>query len=79
MTAGASADPLGQLDDDPLGAADVAEPIDVLVVLHLADELPAARSHAGDGGVDVVDRECDMRMPGVFAGACRSPPRLDGA
>src|SRR5436190_2508778 len=55
-----SADLLRQLDDDPLRAADVAEPIDVLVVLHLANELPAARSHAGDGGVDVVDCECDM-------------------
>src|ERR671936_314585 len=55
-----SADLLRQLDDDPLRAADVAEPIDVLVVLHLANELPAARSHAGDGGVDIVDCECDM-------------------
>src|SRR5436190_19385972 len=55
-----SADLLRQLDDDPLRAADVAEPIDVLVVLHLANELPAARSHAGDGVVDIVDCECDM-------------------
>ena len=31
-----------------------------MVVLHLANELPAARSHAGDGGVDIVDCECDM-------------------
>src|SRR4029453_1769728 len=43
-----SADLLRQLDDDLLRAADVAEPIDVFVVLHLANELPAARSHAGD-------------------------------
>jgi hypothetical protein len=49
------ADLLRQLDDDPLGAADIAEPIDVSVVLHLANELPAARSHARDGGVDIVD------------------------
>jgi hypothetical protein len=55
-----SAHLLRQLDDDPLRAADIAEPIDVLVVLHLANELPAARSHAGDGGVDIVDCECDM-------------------
>src|ERR671931_2444961 len=55
-----SADPLRQLDDDPLRAADVAQPIDVFVVLHLANELPAVGSHAGDGGVDVVDCECDM-------------------
>src|SRR5919204_1745274 len=55
-----SADPLRQLDDDPLRTADVAEPIDVFVVLHLANELPAAGSQAGDGGVDVVDCECEM-------------------
>ena len=53
-------DPLGQLDDDSLRAADVTEPIDVLVVLHLADELAAAGLHGGDDGVDVVDSECDM-------------------
>src|SRR5439155_23089100 len=55
-----SADLLRQLDDDPLRAADVAEPIDVFVVLHLVDELTAAGSHAGDGSVDVVDCECEM-------------------
>src|SRR5438105_9571714 len=36
-----SADLLRQLDDDPLRAADVAEPIAVLVALHLANELRA--------------------------------------
>src|SRR2546427_11309913 len=55
-----SADLLRQLDDDPLRAADVAEPIDVFVVLPLVDELTAAGSHAGDGSVDVVDCECEM-------------------
>ena len=33
---------LRELDDDPLRAADVAEPIDVLVALHFAYELRAA-------------------------------------
>jgi hypothetical protein len=37
-----SADLLGQLDDDSLGAADVAEPVAVLVADQLADELGAA-------------------------------------
>src|SRR5690242_11733132 len=32
----ASAEPLRQLDDDPRGAADETELVDVLVVLHLA-------------------------------------------
>ena len=39
-----SADLLCQLDDDPLEAADVAEPVAVLVALQLADELSAAGS-----------------------------------
>lgn len=55
-----SADLLRQLDDDPLRAADVAEPIAVFVALHLANELRAAGSQASDDGVDVVDCECDM-------------------
>ena len=52
-----SADPLRELDDDPLRAADVAEPIAVLVALHLADELRAAGSQARHGDVKVVDSE----------------------
>ena len=55
-----SADLLRQLDDDPLRAADVAEPIAVFVALHLANELRAAGSQASDDGVDVLDGECDM-------------------
>src|ERR1700683_1700650 len=57
---GSSADPLRQLDDDPLRAADVAEPIDVLVALHLTDELGAAGLQPGEDVVDVVDRKCDV-------------------
>lgn len=37
-----SADLFCQLDDDALGAADVAEPVAVLVAHQLADELGAA-------------------------------------
>jgi hypothetical protein len=55
-----STDALCQLDDDSLRAADVAEPVAVLVALQLADELSAAGSQAGDDGVDVFDRERDM-------------------
>src|ERR1700677_3900901 len=55
-----SADRLRQLDDDPLRAADVAEPIALFVALHLANELRAAGSQAGQDGVDVVDGERDM-------------------
>src|ERR1700674_250711 len=61
-----SADLLRELDDDPLRAADVAEPIVVFVALHLANELRAAGLQASDNGVDVVDYECDMAdAPGV--------------
>src|SRR5262249_3387707 len=55
-----SADPLRELDDDPLWAADVAEPVDVFVVLHLSDELAAPGSRGRDSGVDVLDLECDV-------------------
>ncbi|GGM87142.1 hypothetical protein GCM10007977_106360 [Dactylosporangium sucinum] len=41
VTAIRSAELLGQGDDDPLGATDVAEPIAVLVLDQLADELGA--------------------------------------
>jgi hypothetical protein len=37
-----SSDLLGQLDNDSLGAADIAEPVAVLVAHQLADELGAA-------------------------------------
>jgi hypothetical protein len=52
-----SADLFGQSDDDALGAADVAEPIDVLVLLQLADEFGAVGAQAGDDVLDVVDGE----------------------
>src|SRR5881227_3090082 len=55
-----SADLLRQLDDDPLRTADVAEPIAVFVLLHLANQRRAAGSQASDDGVDVVDCECEM-------------------
>jgi hypothetical protein len=59
-----SADLLRQLDDDPLRAADVAEPIDVFVALHLANDLRAAGSQASDDGVDIVDCECQLPSTG---------------
>lgn len=55
-----SADLLRQLDDDPRRAAHVAEPVAVLVVLQLADQLAAMRSQAGEGCIDVVDDEEDV-------------------
>ena len=42
-----SAELFGQSDDDALGPADVAEPIAVLVLRQLADELGAVGAQAG--------------------------------
>src|SRR4051795_5068704 len=55
-----SADLLRQLDDDSRRAAHVAEPVAVLVVLQLADQLAAMRSQGGEGCLDVVDGEEDV-------------------
>jgi hypothetical protein len=52
---GPLAELLGQRDDDPLGAADVAEPVAVLVLRLLSNELRAVGSQSGDSGIDVVD------------------------
>ena len=41
----------------PSRAADVAEPVAVLVLLELADELSAAGSQTGNDGVDALDGE----------------------
>ncbi len=57
----------------------VPVPIAVFVALHLAHELRAAGSQASDDGVDVVDCECDMADARGVRGACRWPPRPDGA
>src|SRR5918995_2092924 len=54
-----SAELLGQCDDDALGAADVTEPILVLVLHHLADELGAVAKQAGKDVLEVVDGEHD--------------------
>lgn len=62
-----SADLLRQLDDDPLRAADVAEPIAVFVALRLANELRAAGSQ--------VDAEVGRRfvLTGCALGAVGAP------
>ena len=56
-------DPLRELDDDSLRAADVAGPVAVLIAHHLADELDAASSQAGNDDVDDFDGGCDMANP----------------
>ena len=55
----ASADLLGQGDDDARGAVEVAQQEDALVLCHLAEESGAVGAQAGDGIMDVVDGEDD--------------------
>src|SRR6476619_4665904 len=56
---GELAELLGQRDNDPRGAADVAEPVAVLVRRHLSHQHRAPGSQPSDGGVDIVDGEHD--------------------
>jgi hypothetical protein len=73
-----SADLLRQLDDDPLRAADVAEPIAVFVALQLADEFSAAARRPATTASMSSTAHATWRIPGVFAGACRLSPWFDG-
>ncbi len=71
---GPLAELLGQCDDDALGTADVAEPIAVLVLRHLAIEVRAACSQAGDvvrgmvGPSGSLGRFGRRLLPGLVAG-----------
>jgi hypothetical protein len=62
----------------PVRAADIAEPVAVLVALQLADEFSAAGSQAGNDRVDVLTANAMWRIPRVLAGACRLSPWFDG-
>src|SRR3954471_13282420 len=56
---GPLAELLGQGDDDPRGTAEVAEPVAVLVLRHLTEELSTVGAQASHDVVDVVDGEHD--------------------
>ena len=53
----------GKPDNDALGAADVADPIRVLVLHHLADQFGAVGAQARDDVVDVINGEHDAADP----------------
>ena len=57
-------DVLGELDDQPLGTADVDEPIDVRVVLDLADRVEPVVPQAVDDRVEVLDLDADVPRSG---------------
>jgi hypothetical protein len=63
----ASADLLGEPDENALGASDVAEPIHVFVLDHFVDELGAVLAEPGQRIVEVVHREHDAEVAeGVY-------------
>ena len=51
---------LGQRHDDALGAANITEPILVLVLLQAANEFAAVGAQAGDDIVNIFDGEHDV-------------------
>src|SRR5215210_5569329 len=53
---------LGEPDEQSFGPADVAEPIRVLVLYHVANELRAARAEPHERRVDVVHGEHDAEV-----------------
>ena len=56
------ADLLRQADEDPLGAADVTEPILILVLHQFTDQLGSVRTEPGERIVDVVHGEHDTQI-----------------
>src|SRR6266550_3041053 len=70
----ASADSLGQPDENALGASDVAEPIHVFVLHYLVDELRAVLAEPGQRIVEVVHGEHDAE---VAESVDRSVPVID--
>lgn len=64
-----SAELLGQRDDDARRAADVAEPVAVLILLQLADEFGAVGVQAARTSSMSSTANMMRRMPSVSAGA----------
>ena len=60
---------LGKRNDDAFGAADVTEPVPVLILGDFAYELSAMGTQAREDVLDVVDGDIMRRMPSVFTGA----------
>src|ERR687898_3454372 len=58
----ASADLLGQPDENALRASDVTEPIHVFVLNHFVDELRAMSAEPSERVVDVVHGEHDAQV-----------------
>ena len=65
----ASGEFLGQCDDDARRASHVAEPVNVLVLDHLADEFAADGAQPSDSVVDAFDRKHDAPQAQRFGGA----------
>src|SRR5262247_4015542 len=53
---------LGEPDENSFGTLDIAEPIDVFILDHIADELRAAFAEPGERIVDVLHGEHDAQV-----------------
>ena len=53
-------DLLGELDDQSFRTADIAEPMDVLVITDLADRVKAFVSQSVDDRVEAIDLDSDV-------------------
>jgi hypothetical protein len=71
VSVGRAVEPLGELDDQAFGSADVAEEVNVLVVDDLPDRVPSGLSEAVDDAAHVVDREGDVPEPRAVCGGRR--------
>src|SRR5689334_1589877 len=60
---GPFAELLAQPDDDVLGAADVGEPIRILVLHHVADQSGTVGEQVRDHAINVVNGEHDAADP----------------
>jgi hypothetical protein len=62
---------LGEPDENAFGPPDVAEPIHILILNHLADEFRAATAEPDERIVDVLHGEHDAQVTESVHGALR--------
>ena len=70
---------LGQLQDDPCGAAHVAEPVAVPQVLDLTQKFRAVGAQSSEHVVEVVDGEREDAEPGSVCRGVEVGGGADGA
>jgi hypothetical protein len=73
LTRSLGSNPLGELDDQSFRTADIAEPIDVLVITDLTDRVKAVVSQSVDDRVEVIDLYRNVAEAHRFAGKGCTP------